>query len=93
MKNINLKVRFNRENMAFILRFVMALAIPVLTYMGLEFQDITNWKMFLDIFVGLLSNPYLLILTFINALNMMIDPTTKGLTDSEKALTYTRPKK
>lgn len=90
---INWKVRFSKDNITFILRFIGALAIPVLAYLGLELKDLTSWNMVLDVLQSFISNPYLVILTVVNALNMSIDPTTKGLTDSEKALSYTEPKK
>lgn len=93
MNKINWKVRFNKDNMLFVVRFVGALTIPVLAYLGLELKDLTSWEMLLDVLVNFVSNPYLVILTVINALNMTIDPTTKGITDSEKALQYTEPKK
>lgn len=93
MNKINWKVRFSKDNIMFIVRFVGALAIPVLAYLGLELKDLTSWNMVLDVLVNFISNPYLVILTVINALNMTIDPTTKGITDSDKALQYTEPKK
>ena len=93
MKNINWKVRFNKDNITFILRFLAALIIPVLTYLGLEVTDLTSWKLIGDVLLQFISNPFLLGLTVINALNMIPDPTTKGITDSEKALNYTEPKK
>ena len=93
MNKINWKVRFSKDNIMFIVRFVGALAIPVLAHLGLELKDLTSWDMVLDVLVNFISNPYLVILTVINALNMTIDPTTKGITDSEKALQYTEPKK
>lgn len=93
MNKINWKVRFNKDNILFVVRFVGALTIPVLAYLGLELKDLTSWDMLLDVLVNFVSNPYLVILTVINAFNMTIDPTTKGITDSEKALQYTEPKK
>lgn len=93
MNKINWKVRFNKDNILFVVRFVGALTIPVLAYLGLELKDLTSWNMVLEVLVNFVSNPYLVILTVINALNMTIDPTTKGITDSEKVLQYTEPKK
>lgn len=93
MKNINWKVRFNKHNVTFIIRFVAALIIPVLAYLGLEVTDLTSWKLIGDVLLQFISNPFLLGLTVINALNMIPDPTTTGITDSEKALNYTEPKK
>lgn len=93
MKNINWKVRFNKDNITFIIRFVAALIIPVLAYLGLEVTDLTSWTLIGDVLLQFISNPFLLGLTVINALNMIPDPTTKGITDSEKALNYTEPEK
>lgn len=93
MKSINWKVRFSKDNITFIIRFVAALIIPVLAYLGLEVTDLTSWKLIGDVLLQFISNPFLLGLTVINALNMIPDPTTKGITDSEKALNYTEPKK
>lgn len=93
MKNINWKVRFSKDNITFIIRFVAALIIPVLAYLGLEVTDLTSWKLIGDVLLQFISNPFLLGLTVINALNMIPDPTTKGITDSENALNYTAPKK
>lgn len=93
MKNINWKIRFNKDNITFIIRFLAALVIPVLAYLGLEVKDLTSWNLIGDVLLQFISNPFLLGLTVINALNMIPDPTTKGITDSEKALNYTEPKK
>ena len=93
MKKINWKVRFSKDNLTFILRFIGALAVPILAYFGLKFEDITSFDALLDVLVRAVSNPYVLGLTVINALNMIPDPTTKGIADSEKALNYTEPKK
>ena len=89
---INWGVRFNRENISFILRFIGALAIPVLTYMGINFEDLTTWNMVRETFVQFISNPFLVILTVINALNIVPDPTTRGISDSRNALNFTKPK-
>ena len=74
---INWKVRFSKDNITFILRFIGALAIPVLAYLGLELNDLTSWNMVLDVLQSFISNPYLVILTVVNALNMTIDPQQK----------------
>ncbi|RNC97836.1 phage holin [Lysinibacillus halotolerans] len=90
---INWKVRFTKENKTFILRFLAALIIPVLTYFGLQFTDLTSWGAVWDLFKQFISNPYLVILTIINALNMLPDPTTNGLSDSKQVLSYNEPRK
>lgn len=89
---INWKVRFNRKNMQFIIRFIASLLVPVLAYMGINFDDITSWPMVGKLIIDFLSNPFLVILTIINAINIVPDPTTAGLSDSRQALRYLEPK-
>ena len=91
MKNINWKVRFSKDNLTFVMRFIGALLIPVLIYMGLEVQDLTSWAKLGDVLVDAVSNPYVVGLTIVNAINLIPDPTTAGIMDSENALEYTKP--
>lgn len=91
MKNFNWKVRFNKKNIQFLFRFFAALAVPVLTYFGLTFEDITTWKSVWDLIVDFLSNPFLVGVTIYNAVNIIPDPTQKKLRDSNRALQYTEP--
>ena len=93
MSKINWKVRFNRNNLTFIFRFIGALLLPVLAYMGLQFQDITSWNVVGSLLLDFVKNPYLVGLTLLNALNIIPDGTTKGLSDSYKALKYEQPNK
>lgn len=86
---INWLVRF--KNRAFVIRFVLAIVLPILTYYSLKFEDLTSWAGVYDLFLKFLSNPYLIGLSIVSALNMVPDPTTAGLSDSERALTYTEP--
>lgn len=92
MKKINLGVRFSKDNLSFIVRFVGALLVPILIYMGLEVKDLTSWPALWTVFAQAVSNPYIVGLTVINAINLIPDPTTKGLGDSNQALEYTKPK-
>ncbi|MCW6661895.1 phage holin [Aerococcaceae bacterium NML201209] len=92
MNKINWKVRFNKKNIAFLIRFLVALGIPVLTYLGLKAEDLTTWQTVGNVLVQFISNPFLIGLTVVNAFNMVPDPTTQGLGDSERAMAYTEPK-
>ena len=92
MQNINWKIRFNKENKAFIARFLLAISIPVLGYFGLKFEDLTSWNAVGEILLKALANPYVLGLVVVNVLNIIPDPTTQGLGDSKQALTYEAPK-
>jgi phi LC3 family holin len=89
---INWKIRFTKQNVTFLIRFLGALLIPVIAYMGLQFEDFTTWLIVWEAFLQFVSNPFLVILTIINAINIIPDPTTKGLADSERALYYNKPK-
>ena len=93
MGKINWKVRFNRKNLTFIFRFIGALLLPVLTYMGLQFQDLASWSAIGNLLLTFVTNPYLIGVTLLNALNIIPDGTTKGLGDSYKALKYKQPNK
>ncbi|WP_313894666.1 phage holin [Psychrobacillus sp.] len=92
MKIINWKVRFSKENIQFIVRFIASLLIPILAYMGLKLDDIITWALVGDILKDFISNPYLIALTVINAINVIPDPTTVGIRDSRQALLYVKPR-
>lgn len=86
MKKINWKVRFSKDNIFFILRFAFAVISPALAYLALQPTDLSTWEGLGNFIMAILSNPYLIGITILNAVNPMFDPTTKGLADSELAL-------
>lgn len=86
---INWQVRFH--NPFWWLQIFLAVSSPVLAYYGLNFKDLTSWKSVFELFLNALKNPYILGLIFINVFNTINDPTTKGLSDSLKALGYVKP--
>lgn len=88
---MNLKVRF--KNPVFIAQFILAILTPILAYAGLTVQDLTSWTALGDILLGAIKNPYVLGLIIISVWNALNDPTTSGITDSEQAMTYDKPKK
>lgn len=92
MNKINWKVRFNKKNVAFLARFAIAILMPVLAYQNLKLEDLTTFDTLGKLVIALISNPYLIGLTFVNAFNLIPDPTTAGLGDSAQALEYTAPK-
>lgn len=92
MKNINWKVRFSKDNVLFWVRFGIAVLAPALAYLTLEPQDLSTWQGVIDFLVSVVSNPYLLALTAINAINLIPDPTTPNLSDSERVLNKTSVK-
>lgn len=87
---INLKVRF--KNPVFIVQILLSVISPILMYAGLTASDITTWKALFDLLTGAVSNPYVLWLVAVSVWNAVNDPTTKGVSDSENAMTYNEPK-
>ena len=88
---LNLKVRFN--NPVFWAQIALSILMPILTYAGLTVQDITTWGKLGDLLIGAAQNPYVLGLVIVSVWNALTDPTTAGLGDSKRALTYERPYK
>lgn len=85
MKNINWKVRM--RNKSFWLAVVSAallLAQVIAVPFGYKFEiDVIN-KQLLDIINAAFA--------FLSILGVVTDPTTKGVSDSEQALSYSKPK-
>ncbi len=88
---INWRVRFS--NPVFIGQLVLATFIPILAYMGLTAEDLTSWTMVGKVLFEAISNPYVLVLVVVSVYNSITDPTVSGLSDSNQALTYQKPRK
>lgn len=88
---MNWKVRF--KNPVFWAQIVLAVLTPILAYAGLAFEDMTSWPALGQLLLDAISNPYVLALAVVSVWNAVNDPTTAGVTDSEQAQTYTKPKK
>ena len=86
---INWKVRF--KNPVFIAQLLLAILTPILAYAGVTVQDMTTWQAIGNLLLGAISNPYVIGLVVISVFNALNDPTTTGITDSAKALTYDAP--
>jgi len=86
---INYKVRF--RNPVFIAQLILAVLTPILAYAGLTMQDLTTWKALGELLLGAVKNPYVLSLVVVSVFNAVTDPTTAGVKDSERALTYDFP--
>ena len=86
---INIKVRF--RNPVFIAQLILAVLTPILAYAGLTMQDLTTWKALGDLLLSAVKNPYVLSLVVVSVFNAITDPTTAGISDSERALTYDFP--
>lgn len=91
MNKINWKIRFTKKNKAFVTRVFVAVFIPILTYYGLKVNDITSWNVLFDLMAKAFSNPFILVMSIFNFINIIPDPTTSGFGDSERALGYEEP--
>lgn len=87
---INWTVRF--KNPVFWAELVAAILLPILTHMGMNWEDITTWAALGEVIVTAFQNPVIMVAVAVSVWNALNDPTTKGLSDSKNALTYTEPK-
>lgn len=89
--NINWKVRM--KNPVFWAQVAVAIVAPVLTELGLQWQDMTTWAAFGQALYQAVLNPVIVVSVIVSLWGIINDPTTKGLSDSAQALTYETPKK
>jgi len=88
---INWTVRF--KNPIFWRNIAIAVVAPILAYFGLNWEQITTWAAFGDLFVQAAGNPVVIVAVIVSVWNAINDPTTAGDSDSKQALTYKTPKK
>ena len=86
---INWKVRL--VNPVFWVQIIVAVVLPILAYLGLSWEDMTSWNALGGIFVEAVKNPVILVSVVVSVWNAVNDPTTKGLSDSPRALGYHEP--
>ena len=87
---INWKVRL--KNPYFYAALFLAIVAPVGTYFGVNADEITSWPIVFELTKKAVLNPYVVVTVIISVVTFLIDPTTKGLSDSKDALTYIKPK-
>lgn len=89
---INWKIRL--KSPAWWVGMVGVIGAPVLAYTGMAASDITTWAALGDLITKVFSNPYLLMsvaMAVLGAIGVTADPTTVGIGDSSRALTYEKP--
>ncbi len=94
MKNflgINWIVRI--KNPVFWAQVLVALMVPMLTSLGLSWEQMTTWGALWQVLVRSLSNPATVAAMLLSVWNAVNDPTTAGLQDSALALSYKEPKR
>lgn len=69
---------------------VLSVAI---TAIGVDPQTFTSWVAVWEGIKAVAQNPVQLVTMVLAVLSVFIDPTTAGVSDSEKALTYDTPRK
>ena len=88
---INWKVRF--KNPVFWANLAVSIILPILAYMGLSWEDMTTWSALGNVLLQAVQSPVIIVSVIVSVWNLINDPTTEGLSDSKKALTYTEPNK
>ena len=88
---INWLVRF--KNPVFWAQIIVAIMLPILTHLGINWEDVTTWAALGKLLLSAIGNPVIVVAIVISVWNAVTDPTTKGIGDSAQALTYTTPKK
>lgn len=85
--NMNIKVRVRNP------WFWVGVVSVAITAIGVDPQTFTSWAAVWEGIKAVLSNPVQLVTMCLAVLSVFIDPTTVGLSDSERALEYTKPNK
>ena len=84
---INIPVRFKNP------WFWVGLGGVILSAMGVSPEMFTNWGAVWDAFVNLINDPFMLVSVVLAVLGVFVDPTTSGISDSKRALSYKSPAK
>ena len=84
---INIPVRFKNP------WFWVGLCGTVLTAMGVSPEMFTSWGAVWEAVVNLFGNPFMLVSVVLAVLGVFVDPTTAGIGDSERAMSYKSPAK
>lgn len=87
MKAVNIPVRLKNP------WFWVGVVSIIITAIGLDPTTMTSWGAVLDAVEAVLRNPVQLVTAVLAVLAVFVDPTTAGLTDSARALSYTAPSK
>lgn len=88
---INWTVRI--KNPIFWAELAAAVLLPILTHMGMNWEDMTTWTALGGMLMNAIQNPVIVVAVIVSVWNAINDPTTAGVSDSIQALTYTEPKK
>ena len=87
---INWSVRV--KNPLFWAEIAASILLPILAHMGLNWADMTSWAALGEVLFSAIQNPVIVVAILVSVWNAITDPTTKGISDSAQALTYSKPK-
>ena len=88
---INWTVRI--KNPVFWANLAAAILLPILAYLGLNWSDMTTWAGLGGVLLKAVKNPVILVSVVVSVWNLINDPTTSGLSDSTRAMGYSKPNK
>lgn len=86
---LNIPVRL--KNPVFWVQVVLGAFATALAYAGMTGADMTTWQAVWGVTKGTFTNPYCLFLVGCNVWSAVNDPTTSGITDSSRAMSYDAP--
>ena len=86
---INWKVRL--RNPVFWAEVAAAAVLPILAQLGLSWEDMDTWAALWEALTAAVKSPVILTAVGVSVWNALNDPTTKGLSDSERAMGYHEP--
>ena len=89
MNRTNWKVRI--KNPVFWVQAAIAVILPILTYFGLTWEDMTSWAAIGNLLLQAVKNPVVIAAVLASVWNAVNDPTTAGLKDSQRAMAYEKP--
>lgn len=70
-----------------------AVVLPILAYFGLAWEDMTTWASIGGVLLRAVQNPVVVVSVLVSVFNALTDPTTAGVNDSVRAMTYETPHK
>lgn len=86
---INWNIRW--KNPVWWAEIIMAVFAPVLTHAGVNWEQVTTWAALGELLLQAVQNPVVVVAVVVAVFNALTDPTTPGISDSDRALTYTEP--
>ena len=73
--------------------FWLGLVAVILAAIGVSPESLTSWPIMYAQIRALLSNPFAVGCAIVAVLGYINDPTTSGLSDSQRAMGYEKPRK